>query len=206
MNKYSIINSPKHYSFSYTSDLDAVVNSMLLPYEDYFTKVFSIDKEKIISDVKEIIRSEIENIADREIIRHVFTETDAYAITIGNLVKWQKEMFQALSLLNSRYMPGYLISKEEAISLIFPISTENISTLIDINVSDKTINSIVYQYLLKNVPTTFEREKVKLELTYWYNLYSHIQFFENFNSLLGNIVINIFSYILTNKYLIQNND
>jgi len=96
--------------------------------------------------------------------------------------------------------------REEAISLIFPISTENISTLIDINVSDKTINSIVYQSLLKNVPTTFEREKVKLVLTYWYNLFSHIQFFENFNSLLGNIVINIFSYILTNKYLIQNND
>ena len=203
MDKYSIINSPEQYSFTYTSDLNAVVANMLLPYEGYFTKMFSIDKEKVARDVKEIIMSEVENISDREIIRHVFPETDAYTITIGNLVRWQKEMFQPHSLLNSRYMPGYLISKEEVISSVFPISTENISTLIDINVSDETINSIVYQSLLGNVPTTFEREKVKLELTYWYNLYSHIQFFENFNSLLGNIVINILSYSLTNKYLIK---
>lgn len=112
-------------------------------------------------------------------------------------------MFQPHSLLNSSY---YLISKEEVISSVFPVSTESISTLIDIDISDETINSIVYQSLLKNVPTTFEREKVKLALTYWYNLYSHLKLFENFNSLLGNIVINILSYSLTNKYLIQNND
>lgn len=111
-------------------------------------------------------------------------------------------MFQPHSLLNSSY---YLISKEEVISSVFPVSTESISTLIDIDISDETINSIVYQSLLKNVPTTFEREKVKLALTYWYNLYSHLKLFENFNSLLGNIVINILSYSLTNKYLIQNN-
>ena len=203
MDKYSIINSPEQYNFSYTSNLDTVVNSMLLPYESYFTKVFSIDKEKIVRDVKEIIMSEVENISDRETIRYIFPETDAYAVTIGNLVRWQKEMFQPLSLLNGRYMPGYLISKEEVISSLFPVSTENLSALIDINISDETINSIVYQSLLKNILTTFEREKVKLELTYWYSLYSHIQFFENFNSLLGNIVINILSYSLTNKYLIK---
>ena len=203
MDKYSIINSPEQYSFSYTTDLDDVVANMLLPYEGYFTKMFSIDKEKVARDVKEIIMSEVENISDREIIRHVFPETEAYSITIGNLVRWQKEMFQPHSLLNSRYMPGYLISKEEVISSVFPVSTENISALIDINVSDETINSIVYQSLLKNILTTFEREKVKLELTYWYSLYSHLKPFENFNSLLGNIVINILSYSLTNKYLIK---
>ena len=119
MDKYSIINSPEQYSFTYTSDLNAVVANMLLPYEGYFTKMFSIDKEKVARDVKEIIMSEVENISDREIIRHVFPETEAYSITIGNLVRWQKEMFQPHSLLNSRYIPGYIISKEETISSVY---------------------------------------------------------------------------------------
>ena len=90
MDKYSIINSPEQYNFSYTSNLDTVVNSILLPYESYFTKVFSIDIEKIVRDVKEIIMSEVENISDRETIRYIFPETDAYTITIGNLVILQK--------------------------------------------------------------------------------------------------------------------
>ncbi len=174
-----------------------------------------MDKENVIEKIKGIIAREVNNISDRDIIKDVFPETDAYAIDVQDLLNWQEEILRPLTLLDGKYMIGYRHSNREVngqqappsmTEICFPVSSENLSTLIDIDVSDTTIYSIAYQSLLKSVLTTFDREKNRFQLTKWFILFIDTQFFGNFNRLLGNIVINILSYSLTGKYLIQSND
>ena len=46
-------------------------------------------------------------------------------------------------------------------------------------------------------------DSANFHLTYWYQIFETIHFFEDLNGRLGGIIINILSYILTGKYLIK---
>ena len=63
-------------AFLFTGDLDAVVDSILKPHEDYFLGLHS--------KVKEIIEREIS-----------YAKTaDTYQITFADVSNWQKELFE----------------------------------------------------------------------------------------------------------------
>jgi hypothetical protein len=181
--------------FSFTDDIDSVVDDINRPHEDYFLG-FN-DK------VKEIIQREIE----------YAQSVDNYSILFADVCNWQKELFEykkekiyqlqnnsddklkekAIGLPNQhinlglrqvsvkvgRWTPPGPIFLEELKSMNFPISVEIVKSLCD---SD---------------------EDVRLYLTDWYKIFQTIHMFEDFNGRLGGIVINILSYIVNGHYLIR---
>jgi hypothetical protein len=210
-------------NFEFTDDLDAVIDSVLKPREDYFLGLHS--------KVKEIIETEIADYERGDI-------TEVYEISFNNLCNWQKELFEhkkeiiwnftkprpkteyfnldlaekALSLPNQHINLGLRQSDgkvadctppepmflENLKELCFPISTENIKKKGVEWFNDThsfNINECVDMVNFEGVYTS--------EVIEWYKIFQSISFFEDFNDVIGCIVVNIFSYVLTGKYLIK---
>ena len=250
-----VANSNWQPTFKFTDDLDAVVDSILQPHEDYFLGLHG--------KVKEIIEREIKNRTDTSILQIVIPEA-VNSITFADVCNWQKELFEykkyqmrewtdrancieqanlkpyeisdrevlikCINNLPNQYInlglrstnvivgnfipphPMFLVDLKE---MCFPIIIENSSykrNSIDIYSQLYMGNEFVWfqgDYVDTN---DFENpiiDEINLEssllneLTNWYKLFNQIHFFEDLNGRIGGIVINILSYILTNKYLIN---
>lgn len=106
-----VANSTWQPKFEFTDDLDAVVDSILKPHEDYFLRLHS--------KVKEIIEREIDyakNINETHLYqKHNFEASEMkffakpinnYQITFADVCNWQKELFEyKMELIDNSYHP-----------------------------------------------------------------------------------------------------
>jgi hypothetical protein len=193
--------------FKFTDDLDTVVDSILKPREDYFLGLHS--------KVKEIIEKEIRFCIGNKI----YDDNNNYQITFVDVCNWQRELFEYkkskieetftekvfyagrasrlpnqnidLGLRQSNvkvgeWTPPAPMFLEGLKEMCFPINITG--NILDLPLSlTYSINPILYEN----------------KLTDWYKIFEAIFYFEDFNYVLGQIVINVMSYVLTGKYLIR---
>ena len=218
MTKQDILNevatSQSQQEFSFTNDLDAVVDSILKPHEDYFLELH----DKVIGIIM------------RECLFRDSDETRHVAITFADVSNWQKELFMykkdkiedlvsliqygdRANLYNSykaqnlpnqhinlglrdtnvqvgKWTPPAPMFLEDLKEMCFPLSLDGFREYYGLSL-DTTLNE------------DLQNNNVLLYLNNWYKTFKLCYFFEDFNEELSNIVINIFSYILTGKYLIK---
>lgn len=196
--------------FKFTDNLDAVVDSILLPHEDYVLNLH--DK------VKEIIEREIE---------YANQNHETYSITFADICNWQKELFEYKVLLWSdltklddeedfevevcsfpnlyinlglrsttvkvgNFTPPHPMFLEDLKVMCFPLKIDS---------EFLTLPSVYDNGLING--SKIDDEYFKYWITEWYKIFQTVHYFEDLNGRLGGIVINILSYILTNKYLIN---
>jgi hypothetical protein len=208
-------------NFEFTDNLDAVVDSVLKPREDYFLGLHSKVKEIIETAIADYERGDI---------------TEFYEISFNNVCNWQKELFehkmniikghsQILSNINwqaaarSQSTLNKLEISEKAIKLPnqhikLGLRTTNVkvgnwtppepmfleglkSMCFPINVVENILD------LPLSLTYSINHRLYENKLTEWYKIFENIHFFEDFNDVIGCIVVNIFSYVLTGKYLIK---
>ena len=203
--------------FEFTDDLDAVVDSILKPHEDYFLGLHS--------KVKGIIQREIS-----------YAKTvDTYQITFADVSNWQKELFEykkrkiedLVSLIQygdranlsdsykaqdlpNQYINLGLRDTNVKVGKWIPPAPMFLENLKEMCFPVKTIteDNDITVYLLG---TRLEKEEGMIQdkdfileiLTDWYKIFQSVHFYNDFNGRVGGIVINIISYILTGKYLIK---
>lgn len=221
------IDTTQKPKFKFTEDLYAVIEDMLNPDDIYFSNLRQkiieiIDNEivyakrisgiitynitfgniekaqKILSDyIKQVIEQTLVGEGDLAIISE--TKDHYLKIKLNSLLNQHINLGLRKTNVNIDTCifpePEYLEGLKD---MCFPISEDSFDYLRDI-----TKENIAHAD-----ETTFDLfdENVKTHLTQWYSMFQSIRYFENLNNILGYIVINIFSYILTEKYLIQNND
>ena len=203
--------------FTFTDDLDAVVDSILKPHEDYFLGLHS--------KVKGIIQREIS-----------YAKTvDTYQITFADVSNWQKELFEykkrkiedLVSLIQygdranlsdsykaqdlpNQYINLGLRDTNVKVGKWIPPAPMFLENLKEMCFPVKTIteDNDITVYLLG---TRLEKEEGMIQdkdfileiLTDWYKIFQSVHFYNDLNGRVGGIVINIISYILTGKYLIK---
>ena len=231
--------------FEVTDNLDAVVDSILKPHEDYFLGLHSKVKEIILRGI--------------ECANELKQENVEYTITFGLVCNWQKELFEHKKELiefhynnssHSTICPDDLDDEEEDKWYVQQkhhtdcyIKSKTLSNLhinlglrqTNVKVGDwnpphpmfledlkemcfpvKVENSLIYLpnnntfiggvFGSKQSEFFSEEEQHKMllyQLTYWYKIFQTCHYFSDLNGRMGGIVINILSYILTNKYLIR---
>jgi hypothetical protein len=208
--------------FEFTKNLDDVVDNINKPHEDYFLG--------LNSKVKEIIEKEIEYANTVENYQITFADVCNWQKelfkykqkVIGNLIsKFNQDSNQELGngyrfvrsfqetendiAIKCKNLPNQHINLglrqtnvkvgqwtpptptflEDLKKMCFPISTGKV-----------TVNC-------ENSFGFVDSNEIKEYLTEWYKTFQTIHFFEDFNGRLGGVVINILSYILTEKYLIR---
>lgn len=209
--------------YKFTDDLDAVVDSILKPHEDYFLGLHG--------KVEEIIEREID-----------YAKTIGnYQITFADVCNWQKELFEHKreKIAEANKILFMYENKQ------FPNFSENHQTIIDCRKANKLPNQYINLGLRQTnvkvgkwtppapmfidelkemcfpieindefltLPSTYDEGLIngskvddgylKYWITEWYKIFETIAYMEDFNCICGNVVINIVSYILTNKYLI----
>jgi hypothetical protein len=211
-----VANSNWQPEFEFTDDLDAVVDSILKPQEDYFLG----------------LHSKVKGIIQREILFRDSNETKNVGIRFADVCNWQKELFKYKNQIISEYYEelNENLSIDGAMRLSSKIRMiENLPNQ-HINLGLRTTNVKVGEWTppapmfledlkSKCFPISIENEGYNLKiagdshigypndmlrwLTEWYKTFEVIHFFEDLNGRLGGIIINILSYILTGKYLIQ---
>lgn len=217
-------NTTQKPKFKFTTDLYAVIEDMLSPDDIYFSNLRQkiieiIDKEiayakhisgtiiyeitfdnvekaqKILFDyMKQVIEQTLEGEGDLAIISETRDEHYYLKIKLNSLLNQHMNLGLRKTNVNTDTCifpkPEYLEGLKD---MCFPISEDSFDYLRD-----------------STDETTFDLfdENVKTHLTQWYSMFQSIRYFERLNNILGYIVINIFSYILTEKYLIKtiNND
>ena len=208
---YEVAASQWQPAFLFTDDLDAVVDSILKPHEDYFLGLHS--------KVKEIIERETS-----------YAKTaDTYQITFADVSNWQKELFKYKretidKLISPTDFYDFCTDEEFDETRKFKSKVANLPNqhinlgLRDTKLEDlkemcfpvKTIteDNDITVYLLG---TRLEKEEGMIQdkdfileiLTDWYKIFQSVHFYNDLNGRVGGIVINIISYILTGKYLIK---
>ena len=181
----TVKNSKWQPNFHYTNDLDAVVDDICKPHEDYIVL-------GIRDKVNEIIFREIE---------YYQANPDA-TITFADVCNWQKELFKhKLELISEsddekiRNLPNQYINLGLRKSLV--------------TVGEDTPPNPMFLEELKELcfPLTFKSSNVSINvlerLTEWYKTFEHIHFFEDLNGRLGGIVINILSFLLCENFMIK---
>jgi hypothetical protein len=215
--------------FEFTDDLDAVIDSILKPREDYFLGLHGKVKGIIETAIADYERGDI---------------TEGYKISFNNVCNWQKELFehkmniikghsQILSNINwqaaarSQSTLNKLEISEKAIKLQnqhiklglrqsnvkvgewtppAPMFLEDLKEMcfpIDLSNFGNVVKYREPKMIDLKSKTELKNREVKICLTDWYKIFETIFYFEDFNYVLGQIVINIMSYVLTGKYLIR---
>ncbi len=208
--------------FEFTDDLDAGVDSILKPHEDYFLGLH----EK----VKEIIEREIKRLSGLNFGR-LFDPRDG-KITFADVCNWQKELFEEKYNKVSDLIFDWSNNPEKCTDKEFDTlcSLPNMHINLGIRQSNVKVgewtpphpmfledlkemcftillNEHYFEhkdyYFIPYLKTGRNDNLIKYSLTEWYKIFQLIHFFEDLNGRLGEIVINILSYILTDKYLIK---
>ncbi len=211
--------------FEFTDDLDAVVDSILKPHEDYFLG----------------LHSKVEEIIEREIFYAI--TVDNYKITFADACNWQKELFEHKmkiikghslilsninwqAVANSQSTLNKLRISERAIKLPnqyinlglrqtnvkvgewtppAPMFLEDLKGMcFPLKISDNeflTLPDCYDEGLIKN--SKVDDDYFKYWITQWYKICMTCHYWDDLNGRVGGIVINILSYILTGKYLIK---
>lgn len=179
--------------FEFTIDLDAVVDSINKPHEDYFLGMNPVVKEIIERGIKHCIGNRI------------YDDNYNYQITFADVCNWQKELFEYKKrIIRNQYInlglrttnvkvgnwnPPAPYFLEDLKEMCFPIVLNQNDTL--------KLGTIC------EGGSIFTDDQIKFWLTKWYKIFETIAYMEDLNGRLGGIVINILSYILTGKYLIK---
>lgn len=217
-------NTIQKHKFEFTEDLYAVIDKIISSDDIYFPNLHQkiieiIDKEiayakhisgtiiyditfdniekaqKILSDyMKQVIEQTLEGEGDLAIISETKDDYHYLKRKLNSLINQHMNLGLRKTNVNTDTCifpePEYLESLKD---MCFPISEDSFDYLRD-NIDEVTFD-------------LFD-ENVKIHLTQWYSRFQSIRYFESLNNILGYVVINIFSYILTEKYLIKtiNND
>ena len=219
-----VVDSNWQPEFEFTDDLDSVVDSILKPHEDYFLGLHN--------KVKEIIEREIDFATSNE--NHGWYN-GYYKITFADVCNWQKELFdhkkekinnimfgkfsdlestindiikvsnlpnqyinlglRTVSVKVGNWIPPHPMFLEDFKQMCFPIEIQDFEFL---TLPKDYDNGLIYSSKVDN-------EYFKYWITEWYKVFETIHFFEDLNGRIGGIVINILSYLLTGKYLIDIN-
>ena len=202
-----VIDSNWQPEFEFTDNLDAVVDSILKPHEDYFLGLHS--------KVQEIIEREISFAKD----------VDAYKITFADVCNWQKELFEhKLQLVNENLQDVNHSKSSKMDGLKYYKTLPNLhinlglrDTIVrvgnwipphpmfleDLKEMCFPINSNSFCDDLCDSFSFTDSLAIKEKLTEWYKVFESIHFYNDLNGRVGGIVINILSYLLTGKYLIN---
>jgi hypothetical protein len=210
--------------FEFTDDLNHVVDSILKPHEDYFLGLHS--------KVQEIIKREIAyansvdnytiTFADicnwqKELFEH---KKDLIDIAVSTLHENYENMFAlkagclpnqhinlGLRTVNVRvgnWYPPKPMFLEDLKEMCFPLALEfDCRKTIDYSYYLNTGTEAVFEEDYDDI-SEYEKEILQM-LTNWYKIFQICHFCEDLNGRVGGIVINIISYILTGKYLININ-
>jgi hypothetical protein len=207
----------------FTTDLDAVVESMLKSHENYFLE--------LNSKVKDIIEKKVK-----------YLKTDNYArcfvpITFVDVCNWQKELYKYKQSTIKYWLKDitFRLNNSEKRCLINPLTSQKHFDLNEKlkNLSNPHISLGLRDFCLENLKTvcfsvsdltyncmeeyesgavsldgtykSFHFENTKQRLAEWYKIFITIQFFKDFNEVLGMIVVNVLSYALIGKYLVISN-
>ncbi len=201
-------------TFKFTDNLKEAVDSINRPHEDYDL------------DLNDVVKSIIEE----ESLKG-FTDTTTnpfiYAISLNKIFEWQKKILKVklekAELSNKSYPNLYIkiglrthsvkvgnwnppppLFLQEFSELLFPIELR-------INYIDH--NDLIYQDNFLELPLfnktvyPFFTDDNESDLIYfleeWYKYYQTVHFLEDFNGRTGGILINVLSYLITGKYLIN---
>jgi hypothetical protein len=201
--------------FNFITDLDTVVNDINKPHEDYFLG----------------LNDKVKNIIQREILFRNSIETFNASISFIDVCNWQRELFEyktelIFGILNENTEDWEniesVIKFEEYQQKVYNLPNQHINLgLRQTNVKHAQwvpLAPILLEGLKpmcfpisankvkENCQNSFgftNQNEVKKYLTKWYNIFQTIRFFEDFNDRLGSIVINVISYLLTEKYLVH---
>ncbi len=201
-------------TFIYTDSIDEAVDSINIPHEDY-----DLDLDNI---VKSIIEKELSN-GFNDTTNHPFI----YSISLNKIFEWQKEILKVkqekAALSNKSYHNLYIktglrthsvkvgnwnppppLYLQEFSELLFPIQFKR-----DLIESEEVIyqDNFLNLRMFKDTPYPYNINDNEADLipilTEWYKYYQTVHFLEDFNGRTGGIVINILSYLITGKYLIN---
>ena len=221
-----VANSSWQPEFEFTDDLDAVVDSILKPHEDYFLGLHS--------KVKEIIERETNGVKAYSIVYD-----RPFQITFADVCSWQKELFEYKNQIIRESLQGngdlaiisetkenhhYLCKRIKTLpnqhinlglrsnnvkvgkrTYPAPMFLEDLKEMclpISIDYGEFLTLPFVYDEGLIN-KSKVDAEYFKYWITQWYKVFKTIRFFEDLNERLGGIIINSISYILIGKYLIR---
>jgi len=212
--------------FEFTDDIDRVVDSILKPHEDYFLGLHSKIKEIIKREIsyaksvdnytitfadicnwqkelfehkKELIDVAVSNLDQQDLESH----HTQFAIKAGCLPNQHINL--GLRIVNVRvgnWNPPKPMFLEDLKEMCFPLMLEfDCRKTIDYSYYLNTGTEAVFEEDFDDV-LKYEKEILQM-LTNWYKIFETIHFFQDLNGRAGGIVINIISYILTGKYLIN---
>ena len=228
---HEVVNSKWQPEFEFTDDLDDVVDSILKPHEDYLLnlhdKVKEIIKREILyfdglknqnpfypeySDYKitfedicnwqkELFEHKKRLINNIQIQSETYQTTEEYKKMFPALYEYKLFADKVKNLPNQYinlglrkinvkvgdWTPPHPMFLEDLKEMCFPVSINN----------DKTL-------LLDNIckgGSIQTKEQIVFWLTKWYKIFETIYFFEDLNGRIGGIVIKIFSFLLTGKYI-----
>ena len=223
-----IVDSNWQPVFEFTDNLDPVVDSILKPHEDYFLGLHSkvqeiiereisfaqdVDSYKItFADVcnwqKELFEYKISK------IRYLYNTTDDMICKIKTLPNLHINLGLRNTIVRvGNWIPPHPMFLEDLKEMCFSIDLEfTTKTTIDYGWYVNTclnaihIDAFIYAYhSIDNYEIDYEKyeKEVINHMTKWYKVFETIHFFEDLNGRVGGIVINILSYLLTDKYLIN---
>lgn len=235
MNKEQILNEVSTSTwqpvFEFTDDLDKVVDDILEPHEDYFLGLHRKVKEIIEREIDYFTEYHKQCVSagepeqayyqitfadvcnwQKELFEYKKDLIKGHSLTLSN-INWQavansqstlnklRVSEQAIKLPNQHielglrttnvtvgnWTPPHPIFLEELKSMCFPI---NLDTFCDDLCDDFSF---------------VDPLSIKDKLTEWYKVFETVHYFSDLNGRVGGIVINILSYLLTGKYLINSN-
>lgn len=227
---HEVVTSQWQPEFKFTNNLNEVTDSILKPHEDYFLGFHDKVKEIIDREIfyaitadnykitfadvcnwqKELFGHKIEKIAEAKKILFMyehkqfpnFSENHQTIIDCrkaNNLPNQHINLgLRQTNVKIGRWIPPAPMFLEELKGMCFPISDLEYDCMSEINTA--------HIVSLDSTYTSLHSEIVKYKLTQWYKTFQTIEYMEDFNYICGNIVVNVISYILTNKYIIYGRD
>lgn len=194
--------------FKFTDNLDLAVDSILRGHEDYFLNLH----QKVIDIINDSVF----------VIQNIIEDEGKFTLTFADVCNWQKQLFEHKKELitgaNDKN-PQMLAEKcknlpNQYINLGLrkanvkvgdwtppePLFLDDLKEMsFPIIVEESKIHFTIHRLRIGELAET---ELILDQLTTWYEIFETIHFFEDLNGRLGGIIINILSYITTNKYII----
>ena len=225
-----INNSTFQYKFEFTNNIDSAVDNLLKIDEDYFLNLNNEVKELIQKEIEYAIQLNEHSSFQKQNFENsllgVFAKPlESYEITFEYVCRLKKEIFehkiQIIEDINSDAFNDYLNCKPNYLESLKLAKKANNLLNKNINLELRNLKEMCFPLSISSIKEksffwlliAAEIDKLPetkedwdsiylLVLEDWYKVFQKINFFGDFNHKLGGIIINIFSYLITGKYLI----